>query len=75
MPRRTSRPPQRWPISVEFEGATYSGTYYAESRSVTVESAYGSMQAQVGSSTGEGIARLVLLELLAAAKAKGRLKT
>ena len=55
-------------MSVEFEGKKYSATYYTNGRMVVVESAYGNDARQRGGSKPEDVARMLLVQLLRAAK-------
>jgi hypothetical protein len=51
-------------VRVTIKGVTYEGTYYIQDRMVHVQSAYGTKATQVGGLTPEGIARLLLSELI-----------
>jgi hypothetical protein len=62
-------PPMRRPkksisrsIAVEFEGKSYSATYSVDSKVVNVECPYGSRSTQVGGSTAEAVARMLVRE-------------
>jgi hypothetical protein len=61
---------QRYPISIEFEGKTYSATYTLESDVVTVSSLYGSASTLQGGSGALTIARILLYEILSGAKGR-----
>ena len=61
-------------VSVEFEGKKYSATYYTTGRMVIVESAYGRESQQRGGSQPGEIARILLYQLLRAAKSRGTLQ-
>ena len=68
------RPPTSEEISVEFEGRTYSASYSISSKVVTVHAAFGSGSTQVGGSSAKIVARLLLLEILRGASARGEIK-
>lgn len=72
MPKR--RPPQRFDLRVEFEGQTYTASYFVQSKVVTVESAYGNNSTQVGGSPAQSMARILFGEILRGAKALGELR-
>ena len=65
MPRNRRQPPPPEPVSVEYKGKAYSGTYTVEGGLVYVSSAHGSKATQQGNSPAEWIARRLLLELVA----------
>ena len=67
------RPPQRFEITLEFEGKTYSANYYIQSKMVTLECAYGTTSTQPGGSPAVSIARILFGEFLRGAKARGEL--
>ena len=61
-------------VSVEFEGKTYSAQYAVRSKVVTlVHPVYGGGATQIGGSTAQSIARILLREALQGAQARGRL--
>ncbi len=57
-------------VSVEFQGKKYSATYYVTGRMVILESAYGREGMQRGGSKPEDVARMLLVQLLRAAKSR-----
>lgn len=57
-------PPQSWPVSVELNGKTYTGTYEVDAGIVTVRTLMGSKNTQVGGSTPQTLAPLMLSELV-----------
>ena len=62
-------------VSVEFEGKTYSANYTVRSKVVTlVHPMYGGGATQIGGSTEQSIARILLREALQGAKARGELR-
>jgi len=67
------RQPQSFNVTVEFEGKSYSASYSVSSKVVTLESDYGTTSTQVGGSTAQGVARMLFVEVLNGAKARGRL--
>ena len=69
-----SRQPPTSNVTVEFEGKKYSATYYTTGRMVIVESVYGRESKQRGGSQPEEVARILLYQLLRAAKARGALQ-
>src|SRR5688572_28490865 len=66
----SSRMQRKYKMSAEFEGKTYSATYYVTGRMVIVESTYGREGMQRGGSKPEDVARMLLLQLLRAAKVR-----
>lgn len=68
---RKKRPAQRHEIFLEHNGKKYQAHYYVENNVVTVQSAYGSTSTQVGGSTAEVVARILLREILDGAKSRG----
>ncbi len=68
---KTKRPPQRYEVSVEVDGKAYTGSYYVESKMVTLECLYGTTSTQIGDSGAELVARMLLREFLDGAKARG----
>ncbi len=62
-------------VSVNVDGTVRDATYTVGSKVVTVESAYGSASTQIGGLSAEAVARLLLREILAGAKARGELYT
>ena len=71
--RRTKyeAPPQE--VSVEVDGKTYTGSYTISSKVVTVSTGYGSASTQVGGSTANNVARMLLSEIVRGAKSRGDL--
>jgi hypothetical protein len=65
---------RKYKMSAEFEGKTYSATYYVTGRMVIVESTYGREGMQRGGSKPEEVARMLLLQLLRAAKVRATLR-
>lgn len=55
-------------VSVEVDGEVYDGTYTSQSKVVTVEPIYGSEATQLGGLPGHVVARVLLREIVAAAK-------
>jgi hypothetical protein len=51
-------------VSITIKGVTHSGTYYVQDKMVRVQSAYGDTETQVGGLSPEGIARVLLSELI-----------
>jgi hypothetical protein len=70
----SSRMQRKYKMSAEFEGKTYSATYYVTGRMVIVESTYGREGMQRGGSKPEDVARMLLLQLLRAAKVRATLR-
>ena len=70
MPKRQ---PQRFEVSLEFEGKTHTASYFVQSKVVTVESAYGSNATQVRGSPAHSFARILFREILQGAKSRGEL--
>jgi hypothetical protein len=64
MARRRRSPLLRFDISTELDGKRYEGTYAIESGVVRVSSPYGSDATQIGNSSPETIARILLAELV-----------
>jgi len=66
---------QKSKVRVEFERKSYSANYFVTSRTVTVNSKYGSTTIHVGGLRGKAtfIADLLLGEILRAAKSRGEL--
>lgn len=60
-------------VSVQVDGKDYDGRYIVESKVVTVESIYGSGSTQVGGLPAQAVARVLLSEIVAGAKARGEL--
>jgi hypothetical protein len=65
---------QSYPISLEFEGKTYSATYTLESGVVTVSSLYGSEATLQGGSGAQSIARVLFRSILKGAKERSELQ-
>lgn len=70
MKRTHSRPEE---VSVEIDGSTYLGTFRVESKVVIVAAAFGSGSTHLGSLSAEHVARLLLRDIVAGAKARGEL--
>jgi len=74
MSRQKVEPPYQ-PVTVEFENRNYTAGYWVESELVTVRSwDYGEKSTPIAGSTGILVARTLLKEILAGAKAIGQLK-
>ncbi len=71
MAKKTPAP--QYEIHCEMDGKTYSAHYTVQSKVVTVSSVYGNGATQIGSSTALAIARVLFLEVLRGAKARGEL--
>lgn len=71
MPRSRKQPPQRFPVSVQFEGKTYSGEYWNDSGVIVVHCEYGTERTLAG---GAPVADLMLLSILRKARESGLLK-
>jgi hypothetical protein len=69
IPHTMSKQPPTSNVTVEFEGKKYSATYYTTGRLVIVESVYGRESRQRGGSQPDEVARILLYQLLHAAKA------
>jgi hypothetical protein len=61
-----SKPPIK-KVRVTIKGVTHEGTYYVQDKIVHVQSTYGTKAVQVGGLTPEGIARLILTQLVRSA--------
>jgi hypothetical protein len=61
-------------VTVECEGKKYSATYYTTGRMVIVDSVYGRESKQRGGSQPDEVARILLYQLLRAAKSRGTLQ-
>ena len=55
-----------WPVSVEIDGKTYTGSYIVEGRTVTVTYDLRSQSTHASDGPNEHTARILLLELLSA---------
>ncbi len=62
-PKRPEPPPRE--VKVEIDGKSYIASYVVDRGVVRVTSGYGSKATQVGASSPEHIARILLRELLA----------
>jgi hypothetical protein len=62
-------PPPHHPITCEFEGKTYKGTYWVAGRILTVATGGRGKSRQVGTMKAEELAMLLLLELVRAGRA------
>ena len=69
--RKKQRPPSI-PVSIEWEGKKYSGSYYVEKKVITVSGDWGMKSTQVGHSPPELLAQIMLRELTQEAKARGQ---
>jgi hypothetical protein len=59
----------RHPIACEFDGKTYTGTYWIAGKILTVATGAGGTSKQVGTIEPEVLARRLLLDLVKAGKA------
>jgi hypothetical protein len=73
MARKRKEPAPTSPVTVEFEGTSYSATYTVESKVVKLYSEYGSPSTQVGGSTAPVVARMLFREVLQAARRRGEI--
>ena len=64
-----NHPPPRDPITCEFEGKTYKGTYWVGGKVLTVATAGGSKSKRVGTMEPEEFSVQLLRELVKAGKA------
>ena len=60
---------QRLPVTCEFEGKTYRGTYWVAGKILTVSTGMGGKSRQVGSMADEALAKQLLLALAEEGKA------
>lgn len=67
------RQPTTFNVSIDVEGAVRDATYTVSSHVVAVESPYGSGSTQVGGLSADAVARMLLREIIAGAKARGEL--
>lgn len=65
--------PTAFSVSVEVDGTVHEATYSVSSKVVTVQSPYGSTSTQIGGLSAEAVARILLREIVAGAKARGEL--
>jgi hypothetical protein len=65
--------PMTFSVSVDVDGTVHDATYSVSSKVVTVQSPYGSNSTQIGGSSAEAIAGLLLREIVAGAKVRGEL--
>ena len=65
---------QSYPISIEFEGKTYSATYTLETGVIEVSSLYGSEATLQGGSDAQNIAEVVFRAILQGAKGRKEIK-
>jgi hypothetical protein len=65
--------PTAFGVSVEVDGTVHEATYSVSSKVVTVQSSYGSTSTQIGGLSAETVARILLREIVAGAKARGEL--
>jgi hypothetical protein len=68
---RKQKHPPFIPVSIEWEGKKYAGSYYVEKGMITVSGSWGQKSTQVGNSPPELLARIMLRELAQEAKARG----
>jgi len=71
MPR--TKHPTYVPISIEYDGKQYRASYYVEKEMVTLSSEWGSKSAVIHNSPEELLAKIMLREVLDAAKSRGDL--
>lgn len=67
------RQPETYAVTVEVNGTTFDGLYSIQSKVITVHSSYGSTSTQLGGSPAPVLARMLLSEIVAGAKARGEL--
>lgn len=60
-------------VAVEIDGRVYEGEFRVESKVVTVDAPFGSGSTHVGSQAPVSVARMLLREIVAGAKARGDL--
>jgi hypothetical protein len=65
--------PMTFSASVDVDGTVHEAEYTVGSKVVTVLSAYGSASTQIGGLSAEMVARMLLREIVAGAKARGEL--
>lgn len=68
-----NKPPQTFECTMEFDGKKHTASYSVKSGVVTVESALGRRSTQVGGSTAQMVARMLLREILQGAKERGEI--
>jgi hypothetical protein len=68
-----TRQPMAFSVSVAVDGTVHEATYSVSSKIVTVQSPYGSNSTQIGGLSAEAVARILLREIVAGAKARGEL--
>jgi hypothetical protein len=61
-------PLPRHPVTYEFEGKTYNGTFWVAGKILTVATGRGGKSEQVGTKEPEALARQLLLALIMAGK-------
>ena len=64
-----TKPPLRHPVTCEFEGKTYKGTYWVAGKILTVATGLGGKSEQVGTMEPEALAQQLLLDLVKTGKA------
>jgi hypothetical protein len=64
MATRKKTPPRPVPVSIEVNGKTYNGTYTVDGSIISVSFALGSKRTQIGGSSPESLARVMLCELI-----------
>jgi hypothetical protein len=60
-------------VAVEIDGRVYEGEFRVESKVVTVDAPFGSGSTHLGSQAPVSVARILLREIVAGAKARGDL--
>ena len=60
-------------VTIDFDGKSYSATYFVSSKVVTVNTLYGKSSTQVGGSPAESIARRLFREILEGARSRGEI--
>jgi hypothetical protein len=70
---RRTKYPKRFPISIEYDGKQYAASYYIEHGMVNLESQWGTKSAVIHNSLEEDLAKIMLREVLDAAKIRGDL--
>jgi len=61
--------PQRYPVTCEFDGKTFKGSYWIAGKILTVATGLGGNSRQVGEMTAEALAKRLLLQLAKEGKA------
>lgn len=63
--RRNKQPPS-FPVRVQIDGKPYAGSYYVDRRTITVTYGIRKKTTQLGGSSPDGLARILLGELVRA---------